>query len=68
MRIVISEDTNKFYRAELLSIDSSMEIISLNPEDSNNPSWERVPESDAFLCHTNSYLLLEILQKFSIPF
>ena len=48
MRIVISEDTNKFYRAELLSIDSSMEIISLNPEDSNNPSWERVPESDAF--------------------
>ncbi|MDA9633419.1 D-2-hydroxyacid dehydrogenase [Pseudomonadota bacterium] len=48
MRIVISEDTNKFYRAKLLSIDSSMEIISLNPEDSNNPSWERVPESDAF--------------------
>ena len=40
MRIVISEDTNKFYRSELLSIDPSMEIISLNPEDSTNPSWE----------------------------
>ena len=48
MRIVISEDTNKFYRSELLSIDPSMEIISLNPEDSTNPSWEKVPESDAF--------------------
>ena len=48
MRIVISEDTYKFYRSELLSIDPSMEIISLNPEDSTNPSWERVPESDAF--------------------
>lgn len=48
MRIVISEDTYKFYRSELLSIDPFMEIISLNPEDSTNPSWERVPESDAF--------------------
>ena len=48
MRVVISEDTNKFYRSELLSIDSSMEIISLKPEDSTNPPWERVPESDAF--------------------
>ena len=48
MRVVISEDTNKFYRSELLSIDPSMEIISLNPEDSTNPSWESVPESDAF--------------------
>ena len=48
MRIVISEDTNKFYRAELLSIDPDMEIIPLNPEDSSNPSWDKVPESDAF--------------------
>jgi len=48
MRIVISEDTYKFYRSELLSIDPSMEIISLNPEDSSNPSWERFPESYAF--------------------
>ena len=48
MRIVISEDTNKFYRSNLLSIDSSMEIISLNPEDSTNPSWESIPASDAF--------------------
>jgi phosphoglycerate dehydrogenase-like enzyme len=48
LRIVISEDTNKFYRSNLLSIDSSMEIISLNPEDSTNPSWESIPASDAF--------------------
>ena len=48
MRIVISEDTNKFYRAELLSIDPDMEIMPLNPEDSSNPSLDKVPESDAF--------------------
>jgi len=48
LRIVISEDTNKFYRSSLLSIDSSMEIISLNPEDSTSPPWESIPISDAF--------------------
>ena len=49
MRVVISEDTNNFYRSELLSIDPSMEIFSINPEDPSNPSWESVPDSDAFL-------------------
>tara|TARA_B100001250_G_scaffold414616_1_gene454672 strand:- start:1311 stop:2285 length:975 start_codon:yes stop_codon:yes gene_type:complete len=48
LKVVISEDTNKFYRSELLSIDSSMEIFSINPEDPSNPSWESVPDSDAF--------------------
>ncbi len=48
MRVVISEDTNNFYRSELLSLDPSMEIFSINPEDPSNPSWESVPDSDAF--------------------
>ena len=48
MRVVISEDTNNFYRSELLSIDPSMEIFSINPEDPSNPSWVSVPDSDAF--------------------
>lgn len=48
MRVVVSEDTNNFYRSELLSLDPSMEIIALNPLDCKNPSWDSIPESDAF--------------------
>lgn len=48
MRVVVSEDINNFYRSELLSLDTSMEIIALNPLDSKNPSWDSIPESDAF--------------------
>ena len=48
MKVVISEDTNKFYRSELLSLDPSMEIFSINPEDPSDPSWDSVPDSDAF--------------------
>ena len=52
MRIVISKDNDKLYRSELLSFDPSMEIIALNPLDSNDPDWESIPESDAlFMCY-----------------
>ena len=52
MRIVISKDNEKLYRAELLSFDPSMEIIALNPLDSIDPDWETIPESDAlFMCY-----------------
>ena len=52
MRIVISKDNEKLYRAELLSFDPSMEIIALNPLDSTDPDWETIPESDAlFMCY-----------------
>ena len=48
MKIVVSEDTNKFYRQKLLSIDPLMQIFSINPDDPTNPSWEDIPDSDAF--------------------
>ena len=52
MRIVISKDNEKLYKAELLSFDPSMEIIALNPLDSSDPDWETIPESDAlFMCY-----------------
>ena len=52
MRIIISKDNDKLYRSELLSFDPSMEIIALNPLDSNEPDWETIPESDAlFMCY-----------------
>ena len=52
MRVIISKDNDKLYRSELLSFDPSMEIIALNPLDSNDPDWETIPESDAlFMCY-----------------
>ena len=47
MKIVIENFTNELFGSEIHKIDPQMEIISLNPEDIHNPSWENVPESDA---------------------
>ena len=52
MRVIISKDNDKLYRSELISFDPSMEIIALNPLDSNDPDWETIPDSDAlFMCY-----------------
>ena len=48
MKVVISEDTNKFYGDQIKALDSSIEIFSLNPEDPKSPPWAEVPECDAF--------------------
>ena len=48
MKVVISEDTNKFYGDQIKTLDPSIEIFSLNPENPKSPSWEDVPECDAF--------------------
>ena len=48
MKVVISEDTNKFYGDQIKALDPSIEIFSLNPENPKNPSWAEVPECDAF--------------------
>ena len=47
MKIVIENFTNELFGSEIHKIDPKMEVISLNPEDIHNPSWENVPESDA---------------------
>ena len=44
MKVVISEDTNKFYGDQIKALDPSIEIFSLNPENPKNPSWAEVPE------------------------
>ncbi|MDB9967849.1 D-2-hydroxyacid dehydrogenase [Gammaproteobacteria bacterium] len=52
MRIIISKDNDRLYRSKLLSFDPLMEIIALNPLDTNDPDWETLPESDAlFMCY-----------------
>jgi len=47
MRIIISEDTNNFYGSKVKALDSSIEVIAINPMNPENPAWEDIPESDA---------------------
>jgi len=47
MKIVISEDTNKYYGDQIVAVDPDIQIFSLNPENPDEPAWAEVPESDA---------------------
>lgn len=38
MKVVISEDTIKFYGNQIKALDPTVEIFSLNPENPNSPS------------------------------
>ena len=48
MKVLISEATDNFYQSDLIAFDQAIEIYSINPSDSKSPSWEFVPECDAF--------------------
>ena len=48
MKVLISEATDKFYQSDLIAFDQAIEIYSINPSNSKSPSWEFVPECDAF--------------------
>ena len=56
MKVVISEDTNKNYGDQIKALDPSIEIFSLNPENPKSPSWEDVPECDAFFLSYQFFL------------
>ena len=48
MKVVISEDTIKFYGNQIKALDPTVEIFSLNPENPNSPSWVEDQECDIF--------------------
>lgn len=47
MKLVIAKDTDKYFGSQLRELDS-IEILTIDPEDSSNPSWDSIPECDAF--------------------
>ena len=47
MKLVIAKDTDKYFGSQLRELDS-IEITAINPEDSSDPSWDSIPECDAF--------------------
>ena len=48
MKLLIAKDTDKYFGSQLRELDFPLEILAIDPEDSSNPSWEFIPECDAF--------------------
>ena len=48
MKLVIAKDTDKYFGSQLRELDFPLEILTIDPEDSSNPSWDSIPECDAF--------------------
>ena len=48
MKLVIAKDTDKYFGPQLRELDFPLEILTIDPEDSSNPSWDSIPECDAF--------------------
>ncbi|MFL2776145.1 MAG: D-2-hydroxyacid dehydrogenase [Gammaproteobacteria bacterium] len=48
MKLVIAKDTDKYFGSQLRELDFPLEILAIDPEDSSNPSWDSIPECDAF--------------------
>tara|TARA_Y200000002_G_scaffold176386_1_gene145447 strand:+ start:111 stop:1082 length:972 start_codon:yes stop_codon:yes gene_type:complete len=48
MKLVIAKDTDKYFGSQLRELNFPLEILAIDPEDSSNPSWDSIPECDAF--------------------
>ena len=48
MKLVIAKDTDKYFGSQLRELNFTLEILAIDPEDSSNPSWDLIPECDAF--------------------
>ena len=48
MKLVIAKDTDKFFGSQLRELNFSVEILAIDPENPSSPSWESIPECDAF--------------------
>ncbi len=48
MKLVIAKDTDKFFGSQLRELDFSVDILAVDPENPSSPSWDSIPECDAF--------------------
>ena len=67
MKLVIAKDTDKFFGSQLRELNFSVDILAIDPENPSSPSWESIPECDAFFYLINFYSLLEIIKNSSNP-
>ena len=48
MKLVIAKDTDKYFGSQLRELNFSVDILAIDPENPSSPSWESIPECDAF--------------------
>ena len=48
MKLVIAKDTDKFFGSQLRELNFSVDILAIDPENLSSPSWDSIPECDAF--------------------
>jgi phosphoglycerate dehydrogenase-like enzyme len=48
MKLVIAKDTDKFFGSKLRELNFSVDILAIDPENPSSPSWDSIPECDAF--------------------
>ena len=48
MKLVIAKDTDKFFGSQLRELNFSLDILAIDPENPSSPSWDSIPECDAF--------------------
>ena len=48
MKLVIAKDTDKFFGSQLRELNFSVDILAIDPENPSSPSWDSIPECDAF--------------------
>jgi phosphoglycerate dehydrogenase-like enzyme len=48
MKLVIAKDTDNFFGSKLRELNFSVDILAIDPEDPSSPSWDSIPECDAF--------------------
>jgi phosphoglycerate dehydrogenase-like enzyme len=48
MKVLVSSSTEQYFGDQIKSIDSSIELISINPDNSEDPAWEEIKNCDVF--------------------
>ena len=67
MKLVIAQDINKYFGPQLKELNFPLEIISIDPENSSNPSWSKIPECDALFLSYQFLFALRDNQKLFEP-
>ena len=48
MKLVIAKDTDQYFGSQLRELNFPIEIFAIDPENASNPTWDLIPDCDAF--------------------
>jgi len=51
MKVLVSSSTEQYFGDQIKNIDSSIELISINPDNSEEPSWQDIKNCDVFFSY-----------------